>query len=92
MNTRRDFLVLVAGAVAASAGLPATAARTALDPRLAKSETERRILILFCQLNPAQQTALLNGMLLQQAGMPMEEAMRGVYLELGMPVPAELLA
>ncbi len=88
-STRRDFLTFLAGAVSASAVLPAVA-RTAPDSRLARNEPAQRILIVFRQLNEAQQTALLNGMTLQRAGMPMEEAMRGVYLELGMPVPAEL--
>ena len=60
------------------------------DP-VARTDLERRFLLVFRQLGEPEQAAFLRGLQRQQAGMPMLEAMRGVYVELGRPVPPDLL-
>jgi hypothetical protein len=97
MSTRRDFLAFTMGAIAGQSILVVTghgrAKRTAavdVDP-VARSDFERRFLLVFRQLGDAEQAAFLRGLQRQQAGMTMLEAMRGVYVELGRPVPANLL-
>ncbi len=89
MSTRRDFLALTAGAIAARTVLP-IAARAEPDNRL-KTAYQRELLLVFRQLGDAEQVAFLRSRQRHQAGMPFEEAARGVYVELGRPVPASLL-
>ncbi len=89
MNGRRGFLALTASAVVAGTVLPAMA-RQAPDPWIARNELERRLLLVIRDMTDAEQVAFLRGMQRQLAGVPMLEAMRGVYVELGRPVPASL--
>ena len=97
MSTRRDFLAFTMGAIAGQSILVVTGrgrakqvAAAAFDP-VARADFERRFLLVFRQLGEAEQVAFLRGLQRQQAGMPMLEAMRGVYVELGRPVPDNLL-
>ena len=97
MSTRRDFLAFTMGAIAGQSiltvtgrGKPKQTAAAAFDP-VARTDAQRRLLLAFRDLGDAEQVAFLRGMERQQAGMPMLEAMRGVYVELGRPVPANLL-
>jgi hypothetical protein len=92
MSTRRDFLAFTAGAVAwrsvlivTGRGRPEQTAAE-FDP-VARTDVQRRILLAFRELGDAEQVAFLNGMRRHSDGMPMLEAMRGVYVELGKPVP-----
>ena len=89
MSGRRDFLAFTAGAVVACTILPAKA-RERSDPWIARNELERQLLLVFRAMSVAEKAAFLRGMQRQQAGVPMREAMRGVYVELGRPVPASL--
>ena len=88
MSTRRDFLAFTAGAIAARTVLP-IAARAEPNRRL-KTAYQRELLLVFRQLGDAEQIALLRGLQRNQAGMPFEEAVRGIYVELGREPPDRL--
>ena len=89
VSGRRTFLA-GAGAIAASAVLPGIA-KAEPDWRT-RDELQLKFLLMLRQLGEAERLALLNGMLREQAGMPIEDAIRGVYLELGRapPIPTRL--
>jgi hypothetical protein len=96
MSTRRDFLAFTMCAIASQsilivAGHSTPKPVTAVIDPVARSDFERRFLLVFRQLGEAEQVAFLRGLQRQQAGMPMLEAMRGVYVELGRRVPANLM-
>jgi hypothetical protein len=96
MSTRRDFLAFTMGAIAGQSILVVTGRgrgerADVADIRHARADVQRRLLLVFRELGDAEQVAFLRGMQRQQAGMPMLEAVRGVYVELERPVPANLL-
>ena len=97
MSPRRDFLAFRMGAIAGQSILVVTghgrakrADVAAFDP-VARADVQRRFLLVFRELGDAEQVALLNGMRRMHDGVPTLEAMRNVYVELGRPVPANLL-
>ncbi len=89
MSGRRAFLA-GAGAIAVHTFLP-IAAETEPDGTMTTA-AQRELLLVFRQLGHAEQVAFLRGMQRHRAGMPFEEAARGVYLELGRspPIPITL--
>jgi hypothetical protein len=97
MSTRRDFLAFTLGAIAGQSilvvtghGRPEQTAAVGVDP-FARAEMQRRFLLVFRQLGEAEQVALLNGMQRHADGLPLLEAMRGVYVELGRTPPPGML-
>ena len=85
MTLRRDFLALTAAAVVARTVLPIAAQARPRDPRA-------EFLEMFAQLGDAEQEAFLRGLERHQAGTPFIDAMRGIYADLGRPVPRDVEA